>query len=66
VGCRTRNVFKKKIMLRVVEPAMYLKEILCCGWYNSLLWCNGGYYLGINTLCVLVLLLNFWNICFYH
>ena len=24
-------------MLRVVEPTMYLKEILCCGWYNPLL-----------------------------
>jgi len=46
-------------MLQVVEPAMYLKEILCCGWYNLLLWCSGGYYLSFTLKD-----LHLRNICF--
>jgi len=49
---------------------MYLKEILFYRWYN----CCCGVVVVITlvltrfwaTLHVLVLLLNFWNICFYH
>jgi len=33
-GCITRNVFKKSFILRVVQPAIYLKKVLYCGLYN--------------------------------
>jgi len=33
-GCTTRIVFKNNFVLRVVQPAMYLKKVLYCGFYN--------------------------------